>query len=84
MMSGLEITCANKDQRGMIIRIGGDNWSLGIHEAITKLLSQQLIVYVRFNDTFATVGVRGKGGDAFLALEPDGLPLHDLSSLPSC
>jgi hypothetical protein len=42
MMSGLEITCVNKDRRGLIMRIGGENWSISIQDAITKLLSKQV------------------------------------------
>ena len=83
-MSGLEITCVNKDQRGLITRIGGENWSLSIHEAITKLLSEQVRLYIRIEDTFAAVGVRGDGSESYLALEPDGFPLHDIASLQSC
>jgi hypothetical protein len=83
-MTGLEITCANKDQHGAILRIGGDGWSMSIHDAITKLLARELRAYVRSGNTFAAVGLRGDGADAYLALEPDGVPLHDLTSLPSC
>ena len=84
MTSGLEITCINKDQRGLIIRIGGENWSLSIHEAITKLLSEQVRMYIRTDDAFATVGVRGDGAESYLVLEPDGFPLHNVASLQSC
>jgi len=83
-MSGFEITCVNKDQRGLVIRIGGKDWSLSAHEAINKLLSKQMRMYVRTDDTFATIGVRGDGPEAYLALEPDGFPLHDIMSLQSC
>jgi hypothetical protein len=83
-MSGYEITCANRDQNGMIIRIGGEGWSLSVQDAITKLVSQQLRVFVRAENTFTDVGVRGEGSNAYLALEPDGYPLHNLSELPSC
>lgn len=83
-MSGLEITCANRDQNGTIIRIGGNGWSLGVQEAITKLMMQQLRAYVRVENALLIIGVRGEGADAYLALEPDGYPLHDLTSLPSC
>ena len=83
-MSGLEITCANRDQNGMIIRIGGDGWSLGVQDAITRLMMQQLRVYVRVENALLIVGVRGENADAYLALEPEGYPLHDLTSLQSC
>lgn len=83
-MSGLEITCANRDQNGMIIRIGGDGWSLGVQDAITRLMMQQLRVYVRVENALLIVGVRGESAGAYLALEPEGYPLHDLTSLHSC
>ena len=83
-MSGFEITCVNKDQRGLIIRVGGDGWSMPIQKAITDLISNQLRLYIRANAQFFEVGVRGEGFDSFLALEPDGFPLHDLTGLSSC
>ena len=83
-MSGLEITCVNKDRRGLIMRIGGENWSISIQDAITKLLSKQVRMYVRIDDSFAAVGVRGDGSDTYLALEPDGFPLHKIDGLQSC
>jgi hypothetical protein len=83
-MSGFEITCANRSAQGMITRIGGDGWSLEAREAIVKLISNQLRLTVRTNGNYVQVGVRGEGFDAYLALEPDGFPLHKLTDLPSC
>jgi hypothetical protein len=83
-MSGFEITCANKNRSGSIIRVGGEGWSLAVGEAITKLLSQQLRLTVRTDGKMMDVGIRGNGSDAYLAIEPDGFPLHNLADLPSC
>lgn len=75
-MSGFEITCINRNAQGLIVRIGGAGWSLGTHEAIIKLISQQLRLMVMVDGKLVAVGVRGEGFDAFLALEPDGFPLQ--------
>jgi hypothetical protein len=83
-MSGYEITCANVNPNGMLVRIGGVNWSLAVHEAIVQLVSQQVRLFVRMDDRMLEVGIRGEGSSAYLALEPDGLPLHDLPGLASC
>jgi hypothetical protein len=84
MMSGFEVTCANRTPGGRIIRVGGNGWSYENHEAILKILTQQIRLRIRVDDQFREVGVRGSGTHAYLALEPDGYPLHDLKSLPSC
>jgi hypothetical protein len=84
MMSGFEVTCANKNQRGFIVRIGGEGWSMDAREALVKIMSNQVRLRVRVNNQFADIGIRGEGSDAYLALEPDGFPLHDLTDLPSC
>ena len=83
-MSGFEIACVNKDQRGLIVRVGGDGWSMPIQKAITDVISNQLRLYIRVDAQFFEIGVRGEGFDSYLALEPDGLPLHELTDLPSC
>lgn len=83
-MIGFEITCANKNQQGFIVRIGGAGWSLEAHEAIVRIISKQLQLRIRVNGIYAQVGIRGKGFDSYLALEPDGFPLHDLEDLPGC
>ena len=82
-MSGYEITCINKNARSMVIRIGGDGWSLGAHDAIVKLISSQIRLNIRANGKIVQVGVRGEGSDAYLVLEPDGFALHNLE-FPSC
>jgi hypothetical protein len=84
MMSGFEITCVNKDQHGMIVRVGGEGWNIGIRDAILDIIGQRLRLYVHVDDKFVDIGVQGEGFDAYLALEPDGLPLHEVTSLPSC
>jgi hypothetical protein len=82
-MSGYEITCVNKNARGFIVRIGGNGWSLGTHEAIIKIISKQIQLMICVNDEYVEIGVRGKGFDAYLALEPDASPLRDLD-FPCC
>jgi hypothetical protein len=83
-VSGFEITCANKNRSGSIVRVGGVGWSLAIADAITKLLSSQIRLTIRIDGNMADVGIRGNGPDAYLAIEPDGFPLHQLADLPSC
>jgi hypothetical protein len=82
-MSGFEITCINKNSRGLVVRIGGSGWSLGAHDAIVKVVSNQIRFSIRANGNLVQVGVRGEGIDAYLVLEPDGFPLHNLI-FPSC
>lgn len=82
-MSGLEITCINKDHHGLIVRIGGDGWSFSIHDVIVKIISQQILFNLYVEGNYQQIGVRGEGFDAYLVLEPGGFPLHDLK-LPSC
>lgn len=84
MNSGFEITCVNKNRMGMITRIGGNNWSFEIHEAIVKIVSNQLRFNIRVDGRYTEVGIRGDGSNAYLALEPDGFPLHNMAGLPSC
>lgn len=83
-MSGFEITCVNKDQRGAIVRIGGQGWSLTIHEAVVKIISHQLRLWVRVDGADFDVGVRGEGFAAYLVIEPEGFALHNLTALQSC
>lgn len=83
-MSGFEITCINKDQRGIVVRIGGVGWSMHVHDAIVKLISHQLRFYVRVDDAFFDVGVRGEGFAAYLVLEPEGFALQELDGMASC
>jgi len=84
MVSGLEITCANRDSQGIILRIGGQGWTLPVHEAVVKVISQQLRLNISVDGQLLDVGVRGDGSDAYLAIEPDGYALHDLADLQSC
>ena len=81
---GFQITCANRDTSGGILRVGGEGWTLSIHEAIIKLISQQMRLNILVDGQFKAVGVRGEGFNAYLVTEPDGSPLHNLISLPSC
>jgi hypothetical protein len=83
-MVGFEITCANMNPNGMLTRVGGVNWSLGIQEAINKLITGQLRLYVRVDNELVDIEVRGEGASAHLALATDGSPLHTLNDLPSC
>ena len=82
-MSGFEITCINKNAQGLIVRIGGDGWSFSVHDAIVKIISNQILFTVYVAGDYLQVGVKGEGFDAYLALKVDGVALHDLS-LPSC
>jgi hypothetical protein len=83
-MSGFEVTCANKNQRGVIVRVGGAGWSMETREVLLKIMSNQLRFRIRVNEEFIDIGIRGEGFDAYLALEPEGFPLNDLTDLPSC
>ena len=84
MTSGFQITCANKNPNGIIVRVGGQGWSLSLHEVILKISSGHLRIYVRQGDEYFDIGVRGNATSAYLALEPDGTPLHEVVGLPSC
>ena len=82
-MSGFEITCINKNARGLVARIGGEGWSLSAHDAVVKLISSQIRLIIHLNGETVQVSVRGEGFDAYLVLEPDGFPLHNLE-FPNC
>jgi hypothetical protein len=84
MLSGFQITCANKNQQGVIVRIGGDGWSLSTREAILKLMTGQLRLNILLGDERYTIGIRGEGSESYLALEPDGRPLREIDGLRSC
>jgi hypothetical protein len=77
MASGFQITCANKNPNGIIVRVGGQGWSLSLHSAIPKISSGQLQLHIRQGDEYFDIGMRGDGTTAYLALEPDGTPLHE-------
>ena len=82
-MSGFEITCANKNFRGLVVRIGGVGWTLGAHDATAKTLSKQIQLIIQVDGKLVQVGVRGEGPAAYLALEPDSSPIHNFD-FPSC
>lgn len=84
MLSGFTITCVNKNQRGIVTRVGGDGWSLETRDAIIKMLSAQIRLNIQIEGKFVEVGLRGSGFDAYFVTEPEGFPLHDLPDLPSC
>jgi len=84
MASGYEVTCANKNQNGTIVRVGGAGWSLSCQEAIHRIIARQLRLYIFIGDEAFTIGIRGEGNNAYLALEPDGRALHTIVELPSC
>jgi hypothetical protein len=84
MPSGFPVTCANKNQQGVIVRVGGPGWSLPPQEAIQKIDSNQLRLYILIGNEYAEIGVRGTGFDAYLALEPSGTPLSEVAELQSC
>jgi hypothetical protein len=84
MLSGFTITCANKNQRGIITRVGGAGWSMQARDAIIKVLSEQVRFNIQIEGKFIEIGIRGNGSDAYFVIEPEGFPLHDLPDLPSC
>jgi hypothetical protein len=84
MVSGFQITCAIKNPNGIIVRVGGHGWSLSLHAAILRISSGQLRLHIRQGDEYFDIGMRGDGTNAYLALEPDGIPLHEVVGLPSC
>lgn len=59
-------------------------WSLDIREAVVKIMSAQIRLYIQVKGQFVEIGIRGDGSDSFLVLEPDGFPLHNLPDFPSC
>lgn len=83
MVSGFQITCANRNANGVIVRVGGQGWSLSIREAIVKISSQQLHLNIRIGNEYFDIGVRGDGTSAYLVLEPDARPLHEVAAIPS-
>jgi hypothetical protein len=56
---------------------------MGAHEAVVKVISEQVRFTIHINGIYVQVGVRGEGFDAYFVLEPDGFPLHNLN-FPSC
>lgn len=84
MAPGWQITCANKNLNGTIVRIGGDGWSLSRHEAIQKLIGKQISLYIHIGNETYNVGTRGTGTDTYLVLEPDAIPLKEVDGLISC
>lgn len=84
MSSGFQVTCANKNRNGTIIRLGGPGWSLSHHEVIQKISSNQLRLHIYIGYTCFDIGVRGDGDDAYLVLEPEGIALASVEELFSC
>lgn len=84
MASGLQITCANKNQNGTIVRLGGAGWSMSLHEVISKIITDHLRLYIFIGDTLHEVGIRGKGQNSYLVLESDETPLSEIDGLISC
>ncbi|GAB4528968.1 MAG: hypothetical protein OHK0046_48440 [Anaerolineae bacterium] len=84
MPTGFQVTCANKNQQGVIVRVGGPGWSLSLPEAIQKIDGQQLRLHIFIGDEAFDIGVRGSGNNAYLVLEPDAKPLSDVAELKSC
>ena len=83
-LSGFQVTCANKNLNGTIVRIGGPGWTLSHTEAIFRLQESQLRLYISIGNRSFDIGVRGTGHDSYLVLEPDGEALHDIEGLVSC
>ena len=84
MNSGFEILCANKNHSGIIVRLSGVGWSLSHREAIYRLNSRQIRLYISIGDESFDIGVRGEGDEAYLVLEPEEKALSDVAGLKSC
>ena len=84
MSSGFQISCANKNLNGTIVRLGGEGWSLSHHEAILKINGNLLRLTISIGNESFDIGVRGEGDSAYLVLEPEGKALHELEGLASC
>ena len=84
MASGFQVTCANKNQQGVIVRLGGPGWSLSRQEVIQKIDRNELRLHIFIGDTSFEIGVRGSGNNAYLVLQPDSTPLVDVAELQSC
>lgn len=84
MISGFQITCANKNQNGTIVRVGGKGWSLSHHEAIQKIITNQISSYISIGDESFQIGVQGEGNNSYLTLEPEGKLLSEVEHLFSC
>ena len=84
MPTGFQVTCANKNQQGVIVRVGGPGWSLSLSEVIQKIDGQQLRLHIFIGDEVFDIGVRVADNDAYLVLEPDATPLSEVSELKSC
>lgn len=84
MISGFQITCANKNLNGTIVRLGGPGWSLSHREAIHRILGNELRLHIFIGDESFDIGVRGEGDDAHLVLEPEAKALHEVEGLASC
>jgi hypothetical protein len=83
-MSGYEIRCGNRNLQGLLVRVGGVNWSISIRDAIIKMMSGEMLLNIMVDGEMREVGIRGEGFDAYLVLEPEGYPLHQLTDLGSC
>lgn len=84
MATGFQVTCANKNQLGVIVRVGGPGWSLSRQEAVQKIDGNQLRLHIFIGDEAFDIGVRGSGNNAYLVLEPDAKPLSEVAELKSC
>lgn len=84
MPSGYQITCANKNQNGTIVRVGGPDWALSHYNVIIRIKENQLRFHIFIGDDSFDIGIRGDGCDAYLVLEPEGKALHEVEELKSC
>jgi hypothetical protein len=84
MPTGFQVTCANKNQQGVIVRVGGPGWSLSHQEAVQKIGGKHLRLYIYIGNKAFDIGVRVADDDAYLVLEPDATPLSEVSALKSC
>lgn len=83
-LSGFSITCANKNQSGKIIRIGGQGWSLEIRDALKRIIDNTIKLNITIGNSTYYIGIRGNGDNIYAVLEPGGKRLDDIDGLHSC
>lgn len=82
--SGFRITCANKNQNGTIVRLGGRDWSMEVHDALHRIVTNTLKLHIIIGNDLFYIGVRGEGDEIYPVTEPDGKPLDEIDGLTSC
>ena len=83
-MSGFHVTCINRNPAGLIIRIGGADWSMSLAEAISGLVYKRLRLTILIGNEYFDIGLRGQGSNTYLVVEPEGKALAVIEGLYSC